>query len=118
MKPEPIAIPSYISKLMTMSDKGIRVQVDTQELSSEDKAYLFSLHNKYGHFVFVEGEVKPDGLNIPESVPEFKNEKSQSQRLRSVLFVLWEQNGKPNTSERFYREHMEKIIEHYKDKLV
>ena len=110
-------IPAIISKLMTMADKGIRISVDTQELTPEEGSKLFSLKDKYGHFVFIEGEVLPENVEVPEFVQDFKNEKSPSQRLRSVLYRLWEQSGKPNTSEQFYREQMEKIIEHYKGKL-
>lgn len=110
-------IPAIISKLTTMADKGIRAQVDTQELTPEAGSQLFALKDKYGFFIFVEGEVAPDNIEVPEYVPDFKNEKSPSQRLRAVLFRLWEQQGKPNSSEQFYREQMDRIIQHYKDKL-
>jgi hypothetical protein len=111
------AIPAIISKLSTMSDRGIRIQVDTQELTPEYGAMLFSLKDSFGYFTFTERPIEPDDVDIPDIVPDFKNEKTPSQRMRGVLYRLWEQKGKINTFEQFYREQMEVIIEHFKGKL-
>lgn len=49
-------IPSIITKLSTMADGGVRIQIDTQEIAPEYIAYLFSLKGKYGGFTFEEDE--------------------------------------------------------------
>jgi len=45
--------------------------------------------------------------------------KSQSKRLRNVLYRVWEQNYQHQVPEfkDFYRSETERIIQHYKDKL-
>jgi len=47
-----------------------------------------------------------------------KKIKTPSQRLRAVLFLLWEQDKKGFISaEAYYDDLMERIINHYKTKL-
>jgi len=43
--------------------------------------------------------------------------KSQSQRLRNVLFVYHQQNQTTDDFKAFYKHETERIIEHYKSKL-
>lgn len=43
--------------------------------------------------------------------------KTQSQRLRSVLYVLWEQGEKTEDFKTFYKDKTESIIQKIKDKL-
>ena|SRR5690606_19939706 len=112
-----ITIGSTISKITTMADRSLRLQVDTQELSSEEMAQIFPLYGKYGYFGFAEHIDNVDIKDLPPVVVD-KDEKSPSQRLRGVLYVLWEQTGKKGTFEVFYRIKMEEIINHFKDKLV
>ena len=42
--------------------------------------------------------------------------KSQSQRLRNVLYKVWQQDGEGEFKE-YYRHQTERIIEHFKNKL-
>lgn len=44
-------------------------------------------------------------------------EKSPSQRLRAVLFVLWEQRGSKGEFEEFYKESIERVIKRIKEEL-
>jgi hypothetical protein len=41
-----------------------------------------------------------------------------SQRLRNILYRLWEQAGKEGDFKEFYRVKMETLCEHFKGKLV
>lgn len=50
-----------------------------------------------------------------EAAPE--NQKTSSQRLRAVIFVLWQQQGGQGDFEVFYREKMERLIDMVKTKL-
>lgn len=57
-------------------------------------------------------------LDVPEEMVEFKGDKSDSQRLREVLYVYWEQkSGKKQTFEAFRKVQMSKFIQLIKDKL-
>lgn len=51
-----------------------------------------------------------------ERKAEFET-KTPSQRLRGVLYVLWEQTGKSGDFETFYRQKMEGLINLIKNKL-
>ena len=75
--------PSQISKITTLSDNTIRVTVDLQEVSPEEMAEVFKLKKGIGWFLFKDCPIVES--DIPESQPEFDNEKSPSQRLRNCL---------------------------------
>jgi len=47
------------------------------------------------------------------------SEKTQSQRLRAALYILWEQQKKNDIEfEEFYKIQMERFIQAVKDRLV
>lgn len=112
------AIPATIQKVQTMV-RHARIVVDTQEnLTADQLSKLFALHEKPGWFFFLPA---PDGKIKTDDLPEIKledGEKSPGQRLRASLYVWWEQKGKPDDFELFYRRHMERIIEQVKEKLT
>ena len=120
-----ILIPAIVSKITTMSDKGIRLQVDTQEVSAQQAADLMLLHQIYGHFFFAKSDREAqdtediDVDNLPPLVLD-TGEKTPSQRLRAVLYRLWEQSNEhtAKTSNQFYLDKMEELINHYKKKLI
>ena len=75
----------YVSRFRTMADRTYQFVVGTQELPPEEAARLLSLMDKYGVFLFKETEItEEDERDIPDIVPEFKGEKTPSQRLRAV----------------------------------
>jgi hypothetical protein len=112
-----LKVPSAITKITTMSDRGLRLQVDTQELGGEDKAELMSLHEKMGVFVFSESDIQEKDLkNLPEVKIE-RGEKTPSQRLRGVLYRVWEQEKTHKTFDDYYRSYMSNLIETLKEKL-
>jgi hypothetical protein len=99
-----------------MSDSGMKVVINTQELTPNDKAELMDLHNKIGWFVFSAVGIKEE--DIPDEPIEFEGQKTLSERLRNVLFRLHEkQNGKPEDFESYRQNVMTKLINHYKAKL-
>lgn len=114
-----ITAQAYISKIVTMADRVLRLQVDIgKELPSEEEAIIFKLRNQTGYFAFKSERFEDKEVDlIPDYQPEFKNDKTPSQRLRSVLYILWKEEGASNAFEEFYKIQMEKIIDHYKGKL-
>jgi len=114
-------IPGSISKITTMSRNTIRVQVDSQEnVSGESMKRLFDCIDQLGNFIFIiHREIQPeDLLNIPAPDPEMKGEKSESQRQRNVLYLLWKQNKEGyDDFKLYYKYRMEKIIDWLKQKL-
>lgn len=110
---------SEISKVTSMSNRSLRLQVDTEEnLSDATIAQVFNYFEKRGHFVFAIEMIKPeDLLNLPEFKPDFKDEKSPAKRLKDVIYIWFEQSGKKGDFELFYRTKMDKFIEAVKNKL-
>ncbi len=110
-------VPAEISRVQTMSDGGLRLFVDTQELNQDDKAKVMSLHRKLGWFIMKEAPVEPEDMDVPEYVKEFKQDKTPSQRMRSVLYLLWQKEGESGVFDDFYKRKMEEVIEYFKKKL-
>ena len=116
---KPIPIPCYVRGVKTLIDGGRVIDFETPELTPEASTYIFSLHKKSGFLIFMENAVKAEDIDLPESAPEFRTDKTPSQRLRNTLFRVWEQmaQGKPKTFEEFYKQKMEELIDHFKAKL-
>jgi hypothetical protein len=75
---------------------------------------MASLHREFGVLAFCKDA--GDIVKLPKvAKPDIK---SRSQRLRDVLFRVWEQEGKPGTQEEYYAAEMERIIASYRRRLV
>lgn len=112
---------SVITRVGTMSDNTIRLQVDCQEMLPEQITEIFQLKGSLGYFFFLDRpSLVVDTSDLPEIKLE-KWEKSPSQRLRAVLFRYWEQLQDAKSTElsfeAWYREEMEKLISTFKDRL-
>ena len=119
-----------IDKVSTLADGSLRIYIGTPELSNETMVKVFSLIKKPGYVLVSTNSISQDQIDAVEKATantEF-NEKTVSQRLRSVMFKLWEKthpkqlNGDSGEMEYvdfelFYRRQMNTIIEHYKTKL-
>jgi hypothetical protein len=113
-------ISGYITKITTMSKNTIRLQIDsTENVSGEAMKRVFNMIDQQGNFLFAIRQLQPeDLLNIPAPEPEFKNEKSDSLRMRNVLFRLWEQKNEGYKDfNLYYKFHMNKMIDFLKNKL-
>jgi len=101
-----------------MSDGGLRLQVDTQELASEDMAAVFQLKGGMGWFYFHENPIKEvDTKSLPPIKLE-KGQKTPSERLRATMYVFWEQNKVAESFDSYYTNQIEKWINQIKEKLV
>ena len=119
-----------IDKVSTLADGSLRIYIGTPELSNETMVKVLSLIKKPGYVLVSTNSISQDQIDAVEKATantEF-NEKTVSQRLRSVMFKLWEKtqpkqlNGDSGEMEYvdfelFYRRQMNTIIEHYKTKL-
>ena len=113
-------VDGYVTKVSTMSKNCLRIQIDTQEtVSPETAGRIFGWLDQLGHFLFAIRQLQPeDLLDIPSPEPEFKNEKSDSLRMRNVLYRLWEQKDEGYKDfNLYYKFHMNKMIDFLKNKL-
>ena len=118
---ELLQLPSTIEKITTMSNRTLRLQVDTQEnLTDEQVMKVMANHDKLGYFCFLVGEnkIEPEMVaDLPE-LPTEKGQKTPAERLRAILWVYWDtKTNKQKASDIFYIEQMELIINKIKEKL-
>ena len=113
-----LQIPAAVTALKTLADRTIRLTVDLgRELNPEQSAAVFALLHLEGWMLFQPTPIDENTVDVPDVVPDFKGEKTPAQRLRGTLYRVWETTDRKITFEQFYRESMERIIEHYKGKL-
>jgi len=102
--------------MKTRKDGSIKLEFETRELDGNSIAAMMNLRGRGGWLFFCPSDM--ESIEIPADAPPEIGQKTPSQRLRAVLFVLWQQT-KPEGQdfESFYRSIMDMIIEHYKRKL-
>lgn len=115
-----IILPATLENLRTLKDGSLKIQFETLELTPQDTLGLLENMNKFGYLAFKKepfGEAEKKVIEDLET--EFENKgKTPSQRLRSVLYLMWQKNNEGfDTSVRHYDHYLEKIINHYKSKL-
>lgn len=115
---ELLQLPALIESVASRADGTWKVTVGTQELADDQALSIVKLNRKIGWFVFKKNPLEQaDIVNIPDVVLNFKGEKSPAETQRNVIWRLWEQAGKPGSSELYYRQQMEKINDWLKGKL-
>lgn len=113
---------AVIDGVASRKDKTITLRIGTQELPPEIAGQLFGLQNA---MVYVALKVEDFGREEREALEALKADeieagggKSLSRRLRDVLFRLWQQKPEGyKDSNSHYIAKMEKVIQHFKDKL-
>jgi len=115
MSREILQVPAQIVDFKPRADMSVKISFETRQLTGDEAALLMDNFRGEGWLVYKPNtEVSlPD---LPEGVAE-TGTKSPSQRLRAVLYILWQQNGKKGEFESFYRTEYEKLIEFFKSKL-
>jgi len=103
-----------IKKVQTLCDNSCRITADTPELSVEAMSELFGLQ-KEGICAAVLNGAK--GGKVVEAMGVPNEGKTPSERLRSVLFVYWKQEGISTPFNAWYETYMEQLISKWKEKL-
>ena len=117
-----------VETIATRADGSIKVVVGSQELNSDTMTRLFDLRRKVGYVLISTKEISQEQIDAVEtstSNMEF-SEKTPSQRLRGVLYVMWEKT-QPKENDQgiekfvdfdlFYKRKLNEIINHYKKQL-
>ena len=113
-------------------DRSVTVTFTTQEIPDITEVDTLVMQEAFGVLFF---KRSPDGILSPEEIdalethePDLDNpKKSPSKRLRGVLWHLWAKSefgiDRMDAAEKqrrfrdFYNSEMERLIQHYKDKL-
>lgn len=113
-----ILIAATVEGIRSRKDKTVALTVGTQELTPERAGEIFNLNGKLITAYFSSKEIGTEDQEVIDSIEPELPGKSPSQRLRSVLYIMWKQDNQGFTDKNLhYLHHMEKVIEHYKSKL-
>jgi hypothetical protein len=105
-----------IDSVLAKKDKTLSVKIGTQELSADDASYLLSMMGSQVWIALAETEVLT--LEVPEVLPEIRGEKSPSQRLKGIIYKIWElKTDKKKSFPSYYEDYMFKLCENLKSKL-
>lgn len=114
-------IAAHMIGYRSLADRTIRLIFGTQELTPEQMANIHWSLNKVGWLAFAPDPFTTMELEELDNLKvEFDDtEKSPSQRLRAVLYRLWEQKNEGyDLFTDYYKAKMEMIINHFKNKLL
>lgn len=109
-----IQVPAILTGFSTKVDGGASIRFATNELSDTDVLELKRHQGEFGHLLFRGNAFA--AADVPSEDAEDKS-KTPSKRLRAVLYVRWQQLGASGDFDAYYRQSVEKIIEHVKSKL-
>ena len=104
-----------LDAISTAKDRTLKLVFRTQEMDPVEAGVLHALVHNEGYVAFAPDAIQE--MKVPEGKPEFKDGKSPSQRLRNVIYVYWEQQGKQGDFETFRKQKMETLIDFIKSKL-
>ena len=115
-----LILPSYIESYRSLKDKTYKITVETQEMTPQQLGELGMNLGEFGYLAFKKEPFKKEETDMLESLEADYGDgkKSPSQRLRGVLYRIWEK--KPEGYEDFnlyYQFRLEKVITHFKSKL-
>jgi len=113
-------IPAILENLTSRKDGTWKLTFGSNELSPEQIQELAAALNKFTFLAIKVDQFHSEEREILESTETGLEEtgKTQSQRIRGVLFILWKQNPEGFTDfENYYRNKTEKFIDHLKTKI-
>lgn len=112
---ELVQVPAQVVNMNPRADRSWKLVFETRELTGEEVKILADNFQGEGWLVF-----KPNSDIVPAEIPgedADSGSKSQSQRLRDVIYILWKQKGGKGDFVTFYRVYLERLIEFTKTKL-
>ncbi len=115
-----IIMPAILTRFNRRADKSCTVAFNTNELSPAQFAILDNVYQHSGFLMFKDSEVNKVDEEIFDSLDADLSDptKTPSKRLRSVLYLNWQNENKGHAEYKdYYKSEMERIITHYKDKL-
>lgn len=113
-----ILLPVQLNPISRRKDRSVKLSLETRELGTDEILLLMSLESEEMWMALTTNQ--DDMPEAPEINAEVET-KSDTQRQRNVLYILWRQateKGKYlGTFESYYHENMNRIIETLKNKI-
>jgi hypothetical protein len=105
---------AIIEGIRSRKDRSVGLTVSTPELNPQEKALFFELQGLNVELVITPSDIeKVEDYQVEAELEQ----KSQSVRMRNVLFILWKQEPKGLEFSDFYKQQTEKLIEFLKGKI-
>ena len=104
---------AIITGIRSKVDRSLGLTIATPELSNPEKAEFMELQG-------IKTELTIEPLDEKVETYEVKKEmgsKTQGQRIRAIIYLLWKQDGEKGDLDTYYREKTEKYISFLKEKL-
>ena len=109
-----ISVSAIIEGIRARKDRSLGLSITTPELSTQEKALFMELQGiNLNILITPTDEPTPEQYKIDKDL----DQKSPSQRMRAVLFILFKQNSEDMDFPTYYQKHMEKLINYLKDKI-
>jgi hypothetical protein len=112
-----ILIAAIQESYRSLKDGTLKIIFETQVPTPEQVTKIALSNQKFGYLAFSDSENEGELQKIMEQIPKTDLDfgKTKGQRLRGVLYKLWEQNNRSyEVFDDFYNYMMERAIEHYK----
>lgn len=116
-----LILPAILESFRSLKDRTIKVTFETSELEPNQVSELAVNLNQFGYVAFKRDEFKQSEIDVLNSLKsEYKDEgKSKGQRLRGVLYRLYEQDPLGyKVFDDYYNYRMEELINHFKGKIL
>lgn len=116
-----LLLPAALTNFRPKADGSYSLTYATYILSEEQKIQIMRMHNHSGILLFADKEEHSSSdIKMIDNVDvDLGNTKTPSQRLRSVIYLLHQQQGGEELMpfKDFYVNQMEKMINYFKSKL-
>jgi len=114
-----LIFPAQIEYIGTRKDKTLLIKLGTQELTPDVTSEIIRLHNTLCYILIKPEPIIEEDKTVTDNLNELTladlPRRTQSQRLRSIFFILFTQNSENfKEFESYYQSKMEVIINHYK----
>lgn len=111
-------IAAMVESITTRKDRSVKLIFGTQELNPNEAGQLFQYMNQLVSVYLCPAAIDNREIEQIDKLEPELNNKSQSQRIRAVLYLCHQQNSEGfKTFDEYYKAKTEKYIEHLKSKL-
>ena len=111
-------IAAMVEGITTRKDKSVKLTFGTQELSPTEAGQLFQYMNQLLTVYLSPAAIDNREIEQIDKLDPELNNKTQSQRIRAVLYLCHQQDNEGfKTFDEYYKAKTEKYIEHLKSKL-
>lgn len=112
-----VTLPVILSKVSSRKDRSYTLTFETRELSGDSAVTLMDNLLSEGYLLYSPNDDLSEADVPDEKADSMTGKKTQAQRLRAVIYLIWKQAGSNGSFETYYQSYMEKLIDQIKAKL-